>query len=157
MKGAIFLKAIGILLVLFALIQLIPYGRTHTNPPVVNEFKWNNAETRTLAQRACFDCHSNQTAWPWYSNIAPISWLTQRDVDEGRRVINFDDWGSSPRSQRIISGGGSELTNVIMRDRMPPFYYTIIHPGAILNTSEKDQLIQGLNNSLSNASSLLRK
>ncbi len=147
-----FLKGIGGLFVLFALIQLVPYGRSHTNPPVVNEFKWDNAQTQTLAQRACFDCHSNQTVWPWYTNIAPISWLTQRDVDEGRRVFNFDDWGSSPRSQRILSSGRSELTEVILRDRMPPFYYTFMHPGAILTMSEKDQLIQGLNNSLSNAS-----
>ncbi len=152
MKTATLLKGMGGLFVLFALIQLIPYGRNHTNPPVVNAFKWDTAQTQTLAQRACFDCHSNQTVWPWYSNIAPISWLIQRDVDEGRRVFNFDDWGSSPRSQRILSSGGSELTNVILSDRMPPFYYTFIHPSAILNMVEKDQLIQGLNNSLSKAS-----
>ncbi len=151
MKIATLLTGIGGLFVIFALIQLIPYGRNHTNPQVVNEFKWNNVETQNLAQRACFDCHSNQTVWPWYTSIAPVSWLTQRDVDEGRRALNFDDWGGSPRSQRFLSSGGGELTNVILRDRMPPFYYTIIHPSAILNMVEKDQLIQGLNNSLSSA------
>ena len=154
MKIATVLKGIGILLVLCALIQLIPYGRNHTNPPGVSEFKWDNTQTQVLAQRACFDCHSNETVWPWYSNVAPISWLIQRDVDQGRRELNFSDWGNSTRSQRIISRGGSELSNVIMRNSMPPFYYTMIHPNAALNTVEKDQLIQGLNNSISAASSV---
>jgi hypothetical protein len=151
LKIATVLKGTGILIGLFALIQLIPYGRNHTNPPVVNEIKWDNAQTRLLAQRACFDCHSNQTLWPWYSYVAPMSWLIQRDVDEGRRVFNFDTWGTSSRSQRLISNGGRELTDAILNGRMPPFYYSMIHPSAILNTAEKDQLIQGLNDSLSTA------
>jgi len=45
-----------------------------------------------MARRACFDCHSNETVWPWYSSIAPVSWLVQRDVDEGREKLNFSDW-----------------------------------------------------------------
>ena len=61
----------------FALTQVVPYGRNHTNPAVVYEPDWDSPETRALAERACFDCHSNETTWPWYSTIAPISWLTQ--------------------------------------------------------------------------------
>ena len=80
-------------LVLFALIQLVPYGRSHKNPPVVQEPNWD-AQTRAIAKKACFDCHSNEVVWPWYSNIAPVSWLVQRDVDEGRRHLNFSEWGS---------------------------------------------------------------
>ena len=70
--------------VLLGLIQLVPYGRDHTNPPVTQEVKWDSPRTRELAVGACYDCHSNLTEWPWYSNVAPISWLTQKDVDEGR-------------------------------------------------------------------------
>ena len=55
----------------FLLIQFVPFGRDHTNPPVVQEPKWDSPATRELAKRACFDCHSNETVWPWYSNIAP--------------------------------------------------------------------------------------
>ena len=76
-------------LVLFGLIQLVPYGRNHQNPPVVQEPTWADADTRVIAQRACFDCHSNETMWPWYTNIAPFSWLVQRDVEEGRSKLNF--------------------------------------------------------------------
>src|SRR5574340_945670 len=76
----------------FLLIQLVPYGRNHTNPPVTGEPRWDSPQTRALAARACFDCHSNETKWRWYSNIAPISWLIQRDVDSGRaRQLHLHD------------------------------------------------------------------
>ncbi|HEY5650870.1 MAG TPA: heme-binding domain-containing protein, partial [Acidimicrobiia bacterium] len=73
-------------------IQLVPYGRNHSNPPVVQEPAWDSQQTRELAVAACFDCHSNETEWPWYSNIAPVSWALQRDVDEGREELNFSEW-----------------------------------------------------------------
>ena len=76
----------------FLLIQLVPFGRDHTNPPVVQEPKWDSPATRELAKRACFDCHSNETVWPWYSNIAPVSWLVANDTYEGRDHLNFSDW-----------------------------------------------------------------
>jgi len=69
-------------------IQLVPYGRDHTNPSGGSEPNWDSPETKALFDRACADCHSNDTTWPWYSNIAPLSWLVQRDVDEGRRYFN---------------------------------------------------------------------
>ena len=83
---------LSVCVAIFLLIQLIPYGRDHTNPAVVAEPAWDLPETRALAVRACFDCHSNETIWPWYSNVAPISWLVQRDVDEGREKLNFSEW-----------------------------------------------------------------
>jgi hypothetical protein len=123
-------------LVLFALIQLIPYGRSHTNPKVVQEPNWDTA-TRAIAKKACFDCHSNAVTWPWYSNIAPASWLVQRDVDEGRRRLNFSDWG------RAGSETG-EFAEVIQGGDMPPFQYTLIHTSARLTAAEKQTLIQSL-------------
>src|SRR5581483_2821093 len=77
---------------LFLLAQAVPYDRSHTNPPVTAEPRWDSPQTRELAARACFDCHSNLTTWPWYSNVAPISWLVQRDVDGGRSALNFSEW-----------------------------------------------------------------
>ena len=70
----------------FLLIQLVPFGRDHTNPPVVQEPKWDSPATRELAKRACFDCHSNETVWPWYSNIAPVSWLVARTPTKAATV-----------------------------------------------------------------------
>jgi hypothetical protein len=79
------------LIALGILIQLIPYGHDHSNPPVKSEPAWESPATRALAHRACFDCHSDQTGWPWYSNLAPASWLLTNDVMEGRQRLNFSD------------------------------------------------------------------
>ncbi len=135
------LKIIAFLLVaaivLFGLIQLVPYGKNHTNPAVVQEPQWDSPQTRALAQRACFDCHSNETVWPWYSNVAPISWLVQHDVDEGRQRMNLSEMGS----QRIRV---DELTRAITRGSMPPAQYLILHPDARLTADEKNLLVNGI-------------
>jgi hypothetical protein len=81
-------------LAVFALAQVIPYGRSHSNPPVQAEPRWDSPATRDLAVRACYDCHSNQTTWPWYPNVAPVSWLLQRDVSGGRATLSFSEWSS---------------------------------------------------------------
>jgi hypothetical protein len=120
------------------LIQLVPYGRNHTNPPVTQEPKWDSPQTRALAARACFDCHSNLTSWPWYSNVAPVSWLVQRDVDGGRAQFNFSEWN---KPQDVSSG---DLADSIRSGSMPPWFYTIPHPNARLSSAEKDALIRGL-------------
>jgi hypothetical protein len=130
-------KIIIIILGLLILIQLIPYGRDHTNPPEIAEPQWDSPQTKDLAVRACFDCHSNNTIWPWYSNVAPVSWLTQVDVDQGRRHLNFSEWGQrrqeSGRIDRLINNG-----------EMPPIQFLITHPEARLTETEKQALIRGL-------------
>jgi hypothetical protein len=126
------------ILVLAILLQLVPYSRNHTNPPVVKEPAWDSQATRALAKRACFDCHSNETTWPWYSNIAPISWLTQNDVEEGRSRMNFSDC----RRER-----GDEAAELILSGEMPLAKYTLMHPEARLTPAEREALAQGLSNS----------
>lgn len=134
--------AILAIVVLLVLIQLVPYGRAHTNPPVVQEPAWDSPTTRTLAKRACFDCHSNETAWPWYTNVAPVSWMIQRHVDEGRQKLNFSDWGNS-REREV-----DEIAEVILEGEMPLPNYLPMHPEARLTPAEKQALIDGLNASL---------
>jgi hypothetical protein len=125
-------------IVLLVLIQFIPYGKDHSNPPVVSEPTWDSQQTHDLAQAACFDCHSNETVWPWYSNIAPISWLVYRDVAEGRRHLNFSDWQNS----RLREPG--ELVSAVSEGEMPPFQYLLMHPTANLSSTQKTQLADGL-------------
>jgi cytochrome c551/c552 len=129
--------------VLFALIQLIPTGLSYTNPPVVTEPKWDGPQTRALAVRACFDCHSNETVWPWYSKVAPVSWLVAKDVNEGRQKLNFSDWGQSGQSRRG-ENPADEITRNIENGQMPPWYYALLHPTASLSAAEKQQLIDGV-------------
>jgi len=134
-------RVIGILLLVaaagFILIQLVPYGRNHQNPPVIQEPAWDKPETRTLTQRACFDCHSNQTTWPWYSNVAPVSWLIQHDVEEGRRRLNFSAWGQGEQEL-------NEVGEIIQEGEMPPLYFVALHQSAKLSSQEQSALINGL-------------
>ena len=133
------------LVTVFAVIQAVPYGRNHSNHPVTQEPRWDSAQTRAYAVRACFDCHSNLTKWRWYSNVAPASWLIQRDVDGGRAQFNFSEWD---RPQDISAG---DLADSIRSGSMPPWFYVLLHSRAHLNRAEKDALIRGLNATLANS------
>lgn len=136
MVRAIVLGIIGAIVVLLVALQAVPYGRNHTNPPVRMEPAWDSPATRALAVRACFDCHSNETVWPWYSDVAPIAWLVQRDVDKGRRELNFSEWDRPPREAR-------EAAESIQKGKMPPSYY-LLRPDATLSPTERDVLVRGL-------------
>lgn len=118
-------------------LQLLPLGRMHTNPPVTAEPVWPDSTTRDLAVRACYDCHSNETSWPWYSNVAPISWMVQNHVQEGRALLNFSEWD---RPQEGIR----EAEEVVQEGEMPPGYYRMIHRSAVLSPAEAAALAQGL-------------
>ncbi len=122
---------------LFVVAQLVPYGRNHSNPPVLAEPAWSSPQTRALAQSACFDCHSNLTKWRWYSNVAPVSWLVYRDVQGGRSSLNFSEW-NRPQD------GAGDAVDAIASGSMPPWFYVIVHPGASLSSAEKQTLMQGL-------------
>jgi hypothetical protein len=133
--------ALALLLGAAIVLQFIPYGRDHANPPVTAEPNWDSPTTRELAQRACFDCHSHETVWPWYSSIAPISWWIQNHVDEGRQVLNFSTW-DHPQHE------ADEAWEAVQEGEMPPTYYTLIHPEARLSAEETSALINGLRQSL---------
>ncbi|MGC2241309.1 MAG: heme-binding domain-containing protein [Acidimicrobiia bacterium] len=117
-------------------IQLIPYGHDHQNPPVIAEPAWDSQQTLDLAKRACFDCHSNETKWAWYSNIAPMSWLIQHDIEEGRQKLNWSEWDNPPRE--------NESVETIREGSMPPRVYTVIHSEARLTDQEMSTLIDGM-------------
>jgi hypothetical protein len=129
---------VGLVAALFVLMQAVPYGRAHTNPPVVQEPAWDSPRTRELAVRACFDCHSNETRWPAYSHVAPFSWVLQRDVDMGRSVMNFSEW-TLPNDLASESGTGA------LRVEMPPRGYRMMHGHAQLTHEETIELARGLN------------
>lgn len=126
-------------LVLFGLIQLIPIDRS--NPPVTQEPKWSSPEARALVKSQCFSCHSNETTWPWYSYIAPASWLIKSDVEEGRDRFNFSNWDQRP-------GHLDEMVRQINRGGMSPIQYSLFHPETHLTDQQKQSLIQALNSSI---------
>lgn len=130
-------RSLAVAGVLLLAIQLVPYGRDHANPAVRAEPAWNSPGTRELAVRACYDCHSNQTEWPWYSWIAPVSWLVQYDVDEGRRKLNFSAWDQPQKD-------ADEAADEVREGAMPLRPYVVLHPHARLSTVERAELEQGL-------------
>lgn len=131
-------KILAGLVLLFGLMQLVPYGRTHSNPSVNVEPPWDSPRTRELTVRACFDCHSNHTKWPWYADVAPMSWVVQRDVDAARETVNFSDWNH--RGDLPDESGPS-----VVRGDMPPAKYKMAHPEANLTPEETIELARGLN------------
>jgi mono/diheme cytochrome c family protein len=126
---------------LFAVAQLVPYGRNHTNPPVTREVRWDSARTRELAAGACFDCHSNLTDWKWYTNVAPVSWLVYNDVKGGREHVNFSEW-DMPQSEV------GDVVEAVRNGSMPPLQYKPLHAAARLSTAERNKLARGLEKTL---------
>ena len=120
-------------------IQAIPYGRAHSNPPITGEPEWATPRTRELMVRACFGCHSNEVEYPAYASVAPISWVIETHVAEGREKVNYSEFDSRQR-------GADETIEVIEEGSMPPGYYTQFgrHPEAKLTTAEIAELIAGL-------------
>ena len=120
-------------------IQAIPYGRAHSNPSITGEPDWATPRTRELMVRACFGCHSNEVEYPAYASVAPISWVIETHVAEGREKVNYSEFDSRQR-------GADETIEVIEEGSMPPAYYTQFgrHPEAKLTTAEIAELIAGL-------------
>jgi hypothetical protein len=128
----------------FVIIQFLPYGKDHSNPPVSAEPDWDNLETRAIAKKACFDCHSNETVWPWYSHVAPVSWMIVQDVEMARGVMNFSEWDRIPgrRSADLV-------IYMVESGLMPPERYLLQHPDARLSEVDKELFINGLSTTLS--------
>lgn len=130
------------LLVVFGLLQLTNPART--NPPVVHDMMTGNPpppEVAAMLKTACYDCHSDETRWPWYSHLAPVSWTVVGDVNEGRRHINFSDW---PQDAKAAARKFEHMSDELDDGDMPPAKYTLIHRDARLTDAQKNQLEQWL-------------
>ena len=125
-------------LVIFGIIQLIPYGHDYTNPKVMSKVNWDSTKTEILFNKACADCHSNNTNWPWYSKIAPISWIVAHDVKEGREHFNISMIGYQNKNET------NEAYKELEDGEMPMAIYILNHPEAKLSKQETKQLINGL-------------
>jgi hypothetical protein len=130
-------RTLMVLAVGFGVIQLVPYGWWHENPPVVADAPWPDAETAQLARGACYDCHSNETEWPAYSYVAPMSWLVRSDVEEGRHELNFSRWDED-------DGEADDAAEALREGSMPPPQYRLLHPDARLSDEEVDRLVAAL-------------
>lgn len=130
MLKKILIGVAGVLIV----IQFIPVDRS--NPPAEGEIM-ESTELKTVLKKSCYDCHSNETVWPWYSYVAPVSWLVADDVHEGRRHLNFSNWQNI--EVRKVSKAKQEIWEMVSEGEMPLSKYVLLHPEAKL--SEKDKQI----------------
>jgi hypothetical protein len=128
-------KIFLVIVVVIAAIQFIPVERT--NPPIGEDISVSS-EVKGILKRACYDCHSHETIWPWYSQVAPASWLLAWDVAEGREELNFSTWNRySPKKQdKIIK----EIWKEVQEGEMPPWFYLPLHPKARLSDNDRNLL-----------------
>lgn len=118
--------------VLFLAIQFVPVDRS--NPAVQTQVP-ASAEARAILERACYDCHSNQTVWPWYSYVAPVSWLVAKDVQDGRDELNFSTWNLMSAEKQ--AEGIGESWEKVQSGEMPLWFYIPLHPEAKLSPSDR--------------------
>jgi hypothetical protein len=135
-RGKALLRAGLGLFAVAVLLQLVPYGRDHTNPPVTQDAPWPDGRARELATAACYDCHSNQSRWPPQSFVAPFSWMIARDVEQGRDELNFSTWDGD--------GEADDAADAVADATMPPRRYVLAHPDAALSDAERQILVDAL-------------
>jgi hypothetical protein len=123
------------ILVLLVGSQFVPVNRS--NPAIETEVL-PPATVRAILRRACYDYHSNETAWPWYSRIAPVSWLVAHDVRKGREEVNFSAWNRMPTQKQERKR--KETSKEIEEEEMPPWYYLGVHRTAALSAEDKSTL-----------------
>lgn len=130
-------RALLVVVLLVLGIQLVPVPRE--NPPAVAPISVPD-DVRMVLENSCNDCHSNLTVWPWYSRVAPVSWLVYRDVKKGRDALNFSEWGeySDRRRNRKLE----EIEEKVADKEMPLKLYVRLHPGAALSVADAETLIE---------------
>jgi hypothetical protein len=116
--------------------QFVPIDRT--NPPA-GVRQTAPPQVQAILERSCYDCHSNQTVWPWYSHVAPASWLIARDVHEGREHLNFTAWNRM--NPEHLGHVWDEMREQITSGDMPLNYYLPLHPKARLSDEDKALIV----------------
>jgi len=129
-------EAFWILVVIAILLQLVQVERT--NPPVTGEIEAPE-QVMVILRRSCYDCHSNETAWPWYSYVAPMSWLVTDDVHEGRRHMNFSHWADYNTKQK--NHKTKLIGKLVQEGEMPLWFYLPLHPDAQLLPEDVEILV----------------
>jgi len=141
MKKALKYLAIGFLVVL-VIIQFVPAHLPANNSDLTNDMVLTENipdDVKLILEKACYDCHSNQTVYPWYSRIAPVSWLVAKDTREGRDELNFSEWADLKKRKKIKYLNG--MAEEVEEKKMPMKIYTVIHKDAILTDVEISTLI----------------
>lgn len=151
----VFKKMIPIAFIIFLLMQLYQPDRTINYGPVPDTDFMNTyavpAKVGTILKTSCYDCHSNNTNYPWYSNIQPVRMLMDSHIKEGKENLNFSEWGNY--SLRKQGNKLNEISKQIKEGEMPLTSYTLIHRNAILTSVQKEEVVHWIDKMKENFSS----
>jgi hypothetical protein len=142
----ILIALLALVLVGVVALQVFPIGTIEAsmsfpgNPAVTSAIAWDSPETEAVMRRACYDCHSHETAWYWYTRVAPFSWFVNRDVAEGRLSLNFSEMDLS----RMDAQSLLDLVASRLDSDMPPGRYLLLHPEAALDEAGRSALLAGI-------------
>lgn len=125
-------------LIIFFMIQFVPYGHDHNNPKTKSQISWDSNTTKKLFEASCADCHSYNTKWPWYSYVAPVSWMITHHVNEGRENFNISMYNIQKHNKT------KDAAHELEENEMPLLGYTLLHKEARLSKENKQKLINGL-------------
>jgi hypothetical protein len=141
-KARALIKITTGLMIGFTIIQTFPIWQLEPsmdprNPPVRYQVEWASPEADHIMEQVCYTCHSNETEYPIYMRIAPLSWIAAQHVNEGRAHLNFSE-------QSLDTVDPNVLVAMIQADVMPPQAYRLTHPEANLTDAQKERLIQSI-------------
>ena len=134
-----------ILLIVFVGIQFIPTKRNQSDTVPKTDFILVNKmpeDLKNKLQVSCYDCHSNNTAYPWYNKVQPITWFLKDHIEKGKKELNFSEWDSY--SNRRKKSKLKSISSQIRDDKMPLSSYTLIHRNALFSEAEKQRMIEYL-------------
>lgn len=141
MKGNLLRYGLISLGVVLVVLQFVPSGLPSTESPPSSDLLANAAvpETvRALLKTSCYDCHSVETRYPWYSHVAPVSWLVAKDVREGREELNFSDWTTLARRKKVTRL--EDIKEMVLEGDMPMPIYLVVHWDAKLTDDQRKQI-----------------
>ena len=128
------------IILILGVIQFIPYERETVAVDASAKLTTDNMEVKNILDKACMDCHSNETKYPWYANVTPVNYWLDGHVENGTEHLNFSEWNSYPlEDQKHIA---EEIVEVVEKKEMPMLFYWLIHWDAKLTDAERTTLTE---------------
>jgi hypothetical protein len=134
---------------IFGLTQCVRF--TPENPSVRGDLV-APSDVKSLLRRGCYDCHSNETTWPWYSSVAPASWVVHHEVTDGRRHLNFSEWTEYASDPQTAAQKLREIAQFVRSGDMAPWYYRLFHSQGRLTPDQRDVLVRWAKQEITNYS-----
>ena len=128
------------IVLLLGVIQFIPHQRETTTSEIGAEFTTDNQAVQNILDKACMDCHSNQTTYPWYANVVPGNDMIDNHVKEGREHLDLSEWNNYPAEDR--KHAIKEIIEVVEKKEMPMLFYWLVHWDAKLTDAERATLVE---------------